>query len=78
MASRWVVAAHVSRATGSDFSVTRFGHERYIELAKTNGLWSDEAASNTDTLEQRARLKQLGPPTKGQAEAAWPASKGPG
>ena len=46
--SRWVVAAHVSRATGSELSVTRFGHERYIELAKTYGLWSDEAASNTD------------------------------
>ena len=44
------MAAHVSRATGSDLSVTRFGHERYVGFAKTNGLWSDEAASNTDTL----------------------------
>ena len=48
--SRWGVAAHLSRATGSDLSVTRFGHERYVGFAKTNGLWSDEAASNTDIL----------------------------
>ena len=43
-ASRSVVAAHVSRAKGfSDLSIARFGHERYIDIVKSWGLWNEQA-----------------------------------
>ena len=42
--SRWIVAAHISRAKNCGFGLQRFNHERDVDILKENGLWDEESS----------------------------------